>query len=131
MQMEKLKIGVIGAGYWGPNLIRNFNSCSMTQVAAVCDADQKRLDAVGRSCRDAKLVQSVDQLLELPIDAVAIATPVSTHYPLASRCLDAGKHVLVEKPLAATTLEATALVEQAERLGKVLMVDHTFLFGNP
>ncbi|HEY7090842.1 MAG TPA: Gfo/Idh/MocA family oxidoreductase, partial [Tepidisphaeraceae bacterium] len=80
------------------------------------------------SPRDAKLVASVDQLLELPIDAVAIATPVSTHFPLASQCLQAGKHVLVEKPLAATTGEARALVEIAERAGRVLMVDHTYLF---
>lgn len=129
--MEKLKVAVIGAGYWGPNLIRNFTSCPLTEVVAVCDADQKRLDAIGRNYPHIKLVQSLDQLFELTVDAVAIATPVSTHYSIASRCLDAGKHVMVEKPLAATTLEASALVEQAERLGKVLMVDHTFLFGNP
>lgn len=129
--MDKLRVGVVGAGYWGPNLIRNFNSCPQTEIAAVCDADPKRLEPIGRNYRDAKLVNSVDELLKLPIDAVAIATPVSTHFLIASKCFEAGKHVLVEKPLAATTLEAQGLVDLAERAGKVLMVDHTFLFGNP
>src|SRR5438045_6615680 len=98
--MEKLRIGIIGAGYWGPNLIRNFSTCPMTEVVAVCDADAGRLEAVGRNYRDVKLVSTIDEFLAVPLDAVAIATPVSTHYLLASRCLDAGLHVLVEKPLA-------------------------------
>ena len=129
--MEPLKIGVIGAGYWGPNLLRNFAACPETRVAAICDAQPARLEAVGRTYRDAKQVASVDQLLELGLDAVAIATPVATHFPIASRCLEAGLHVLVEKPLAATTAEAEALVKIADRAGRVLMVDHTYLFGNP
>jgi predicted dehydrogenase len=129
--MEKLKIGVIGAGYWGPNLIRNFSACPSTEVVAVCDADAKRLEAIGRTFRDVTLIQSLDQLLELPIDAVAIATPVSTHYPIATRCLDAAKHVLLEKPLAANVVEAQALVDHAQRAGRILMVDHTYLFSNP
>jgi predicted dehydrogenase len=127
---NKLQIGVIGAGYWGPNLIRNFSICPLTEVAAICDAAPARLEAIGRNYRDAKLVRSVDELLALPIDAVAIATPVSTHFPIASRCLEAGKHVLVEKPLAATAAEAHALVNIAERVGRILMVDHTYLFNN-
>ena len=124
-------VGVIGYGYWGPNLVRNFSSCALTDVVAVCDADPARLEAIGRNYRDVKLVASLDQLLEMPIDAVAIATPVSTHFALAARCLQAGKHVLVEKPLAATAAEAQALVSLAERHGRVLMVDHTYLFSNP
>jgi predicted dehydrogenase len=128
--MDKLRIGVIGAGYWGPNLIRNFNTCPLTEVAAVCDSNPARLEAIGRTNRDMKLVGSVDELLALGVDAVAIATPVSTHFPLASRCLEAGKHVLVEKPLAATVSEAQALQEIAARAGRVLMVDHTYLFNN-
>jgi len=127
---NKLQIGVIGAGYWGPNLIRNFSACPLTELAAVCDAAPARLEAIGRNYRDAKLVRSVDELLALPIDAVAIATPVSTHFSIASRCLEAGKHVMVEKPLAATTAEAHGLVNLAQRVGRVLMVDHTYLFNN-
>jgi predicted dehydrogenase len=128
--MDKLRIGVIGAGYWGPNLIRNFNACSLTEVAAVCDSNPARLEAIGRTNRELKLVGSVDELLAAGVDAVAIATPVSTHFVLASQCLEAGKHVLVEKPLAATVSEAQALQEIATRAGRVLMVDHTYLFNN-
>ncbi|MFO0891114.1 MAG: Gfo/Idh/MocA family oxidoreductase [Isosphaeraceae bacterium] len=128
--MDKLKIAVVGAGYWGPNLIRNFMACPLTEVAAVCDSNPQRIEAVSRNLGQVRGVGSLDELLELPLDAVAIATPVSTHYELATRCLDAGLHVLVEKPLAGSVREAQALVAQAERLGLVLMVDHTYLFSN-
>lgn len=128
--MERLKIGLIGYGYWGPNLVRNFSSCPLTEAAAVCDASPARRAAVNKAYPGVATVASVDELLELPIDAVAIATPVSTHYPLALRCLEAGKDVLVEKPLAGSVKEAQALTERAERLGRVLMVDHTYLFSN-
>jgi predicted dehydrogenase len=128
--MSKLKVGIIGAGYWGPNLVRNFSSCPLTEVAAVCDASPARLQAIGRTCNHLTLVDSLDRLLELRLDAVAIATPVSTHYALASRCLEAGLNVLVEKPLSATVWEGEALVELAQRNDRVLMVDHTYLFNN-
>src|SRR5207245_7812409 len=88
-----------------------------------------RLEAVGKAYGNAKLVGSLDQLLELDLDAVAVATPVSTHYALATRCLEAGLHVLVEKPLAASVNEAQALATLAARQGRVLMVDHTYLFS--
>jgi predicted dehydrogenase len=128
--MSKLSVGIIGCGYWGPNLIRNFSTCPLTEVAAICDANPARLEAVGRSYPHLKQVASVDELLAMPLEAVAIATPVSTHFGLARRCLDAGLHVLVEKPLAASANEARALVEIAERCGRTLMVDHTYLFTN-
>jgi predicted dehydrogenase len=128
--MNRIRVGVIGCGYWGPNLIRNFSACPLTEVAAVCDASPARLEAVGRTFGHLNRVSSVDQLLEQDLQAVAIATPVSTHYPLAERCLEAGLHVLVEKPLAADAREARALVELARRQGRVLMVDHTYLFSN-
>ena len=128
--MSKLKIGIVGAGYWGPNLIRNFSGCPLAEVAAICDTSPARLEAIGRTYGQLPLVDSLDRLLELPLDAVAIATPVSTHYPLASRCLEAGLHVLVEKPLTATVWEAEALIDLAERHGRVLMVDHTYMFNN-
>jgi predicted dehydrogenase len=130
--MDKLRIGVVGAGYWGPNLIRNFTTCPLTEVAAVCDANPSRLEAIGRSNPYLKLVPSLDQLFEVQgLKAVAIATPVSSHYPIAKRCLEAGLDVLIEKPLAATVQEAQALVDLAAKLGRVLMVDHTYLFSNP
>lgn len=129
--MSKLAVGIIGYGYWGPNLVRNFTACPLTEVVGVCDASPARLDALRRSYAHVPAVASVDELLELRPDAVAIATPVSTHFPLARRCLEAGLHVMVEKPLAATVAEARALVTLAERAGRVLMVDHTYLFSNP
>jgi predicted dehydrogenase len=128
--MSKLAVGIIGYGYWGPNLVRNFSACPLTEVAAVCDASPARLEAFRRSHGHLKAVSSVDELLDLPLQAVAIATPVLTHFPLARRCLEAGLHVMVEKPLAATSAEARGLIAVAERQQRVLMVDHTYLFSN-
>jgi predicted dehydrogenase len=128
--MNKLRIGIVGYGYWGPNLVRNFSSCPLTEVAAVCDANPARIEACRRTHGHLETVASLDQLLEMRLDAVAIATPVSTHFPVAQRCLEAGKHVWVEKPLAASVSEARAMIDLAERCGRVLMVDHTYLFTN-
>ncbi|MCA9132220.1 MAG: Gfo/Idh/MocA family oxidoreductase [Planctomycetales bacterium] len=129
--MSKLAVGVLGCGYWGPNLIRNFSTCPLTELVAVCDADVRRLEKIGASYGQLKLVSSLDELLQLDLDAVAIATPVSTHYPLAARCLEAGLHVLVEKPLADAVEHAEALVELAAQQQRLLMVDHTYLFSGP
>lgn len=128
--MSRISVGIIGAGYWGPNLIRNFTACPLTEVGGICDVNPARLESIGRQCGPVPRVNSIERLLELPIQAVAIATPVSTHFALASRCLEAGLHVLVEKPLAATVHEAQALVDLAAKCGRVLMVDHTYLFSN-
>jgi predicted dehydrogenase len=128
--MNRIPVGVIGAGYWGPNLIRNFSACPLTELTTVCDASPARLEAIGRTNGHLKLVTSVDQLIDQKVEAVAIATPVSTHFNLAQRCLEAGLHVLIEKPLAATAREARALIDLAERHGRILMVDHTYLFSN-
>ncbi len=127
--MNRVRVGVIGCGYWGPNLIRNFFSSPATELVAICDANPVRLESVGRTYSTVKRVGSVDELLETGIEAVAIATPVSSHHALASRCLEAGLHVLVEKPLAATTQDAQSLVDLAERKQRILMVDHTYLFN--
>lgn len=129
--MTTLRIGVIGCGYWGPNIIRNVAACPSTELVAICDADSRRLGKVGQNHSNAQLVSSVEDLLSLEIDAVVIATPVSTHYPLAARCLEAGLHVLVEKPLADSVEHAEALVEIASNNNRLLMVDHTYLFGGP
>ncbi len=128
--MTQCRIGLVGYGYWGPNLVRNFGACGLTEPVAVCDASAARRAAVSKTYPGLATVSTVDELLELPLDAVAIATPVSTHFPLAMRCLEAGKHVLVEKPLAASVREAQALTDRAAKLGRVLMVDHTYLFNN-
>ena len=130
--MSKLPVAIIGAGYWGPNLIRNFSSCPLTEVVAVCDANPSRLEQVGRQWGHLKLVSSLEEVIdEGKARAVAIATPVSTHYAIGKRCLEAGLDVMIEKPLASTVQEAQALAELADRKGRVLMVDHTYLFSNP
>ncbi len=126
--MDRVRVGVVGCGYWGPNVIRNLAACPKTELVAICDANPARLEAVGRNYPAAAKVSSLDQLLDAGVDAVAIATPVSTHFPLATQCLQAGKHVWVEKPLAASAREAQALTDLAAKVGRVLMVDHTYLY---
>jgi predicted dehydrogenase len=128
--MPKSRVGIIGYGYWGPNLLRNFTACPDTEVLAVCDASPARRAAVSRAYPGLATVASVDELLELPIDAAVVATPVSTHFPIAMQCMEAGRDVLVEKPLAGTVREAQVLTDRAAKLGRVLMVDHTYLFNN-
>ena len=124
-----IRIGVVGYGYWGPNLVRNFFECPDTEVAAVADMRQERLDLVARRYPGLRLTTTYKDLLNDPaIDAVAISTPVTTHFPLAMEALRAGKHVLVEKPMAASIEEAERLIDEAERRKLVLMVDHTFVY---
>jgi predicted dehydrogenase len=123
-------VAVIGCGYWGPNLIRNFSNCKSTRVLAVCDRDKGRLDRVGASCPQAQFTQNFDDVLRNPkIGAVAIATPVATHAPLSLAALEAGKDVLVEKPMADSVREAERLVKRARELGRTLMVDHTYIYS--
>lgn len=127
--MNKLKIGVIGYGYWGPNLVRNFSVCPHTQATHVLDASVERRAAAERMFPHVKAVATLDELLDARLDAVAIATPVATHFPLAKQCLEAGLHVLVEKPLADTVEHAETLTRIAEKCQRMLMVDHTYLFN--
>ena len=130
--MQSLNVAVIGAGYWGPNLIRNFHACPGVTLKAVCDRDRTRLDRVLAGYPSVEGVESTDQIFnDKSIDAVAIATPVGTHAPLALAALDAGKHVLVEKPLASCVRDAEAMVLAAKQANRLLMVDHTFLFSSP
>ena len=124
-----IRIGVVGYGYWGPNLVRNCFEAQGAQVSCVSDLRQDRLALVSSRYPTIKTTQDVRELIQDPaIDAVAIATPVSTHYDLAMRALQEGKHVLVEKPLASNTDQVQRLMEVARKRNRVLMVDHTFVY---
>jgi predicted dehydrogenase len=121
-------IGVVGYGYWGPNLVRNFWAIPGAELRWVCDLKTERLAGLRKRFPSVQITERFDELLNDPkVDAIAIATPVTSHFALALRALQAGKHVLVEKPLATTVREAERLVEEAEKRGLVLAVDHTFL----
>lgn len=122
-------VGVIGCGYWGPNLLRNFAENEAAQLYWICDLDMKRLDSMGRRYPAARATREPKQLFADPhLDAVVIATPLFTHYRLARAALEAGKHVLIEKPFTSSSREAEELIELAERKGLTLMVDHTFIY---
>ncbi len=122
-------VAVLGCGYWGPNLIRNFLQRPEVEAVFACDPDERRLQMVRARFRGVRICSVAEQLLRDPaIDAVAIATPVALHYELARTALRHGKHVLVEKPLTQSTQHATELIALSEHVGRVLMVDHTFLF---
>jgi len=129
---EPVSFGVIGLGYWGPNLVRNLHEIEAGDVLAVCDAREERLEAIGRRYPAVRRTTCFDDLLVDPeLDAIVIATPVSTHFELAAAALRAGKHVFVEKPLAASSAEAVELIELADDSGLVLMPGHTFLYSPP
>jgi predicted dehydrogenase len=123
------KIGLIGYGYWGPNLARNFNQNPNMQLGAVCDSSEKRLELAARFYPQAETGRDTDKIFKNNgIDAVAIATPVSTHYEMAKMALLAGKHVWLEKPMTETVEQAKELIELAGTVNKVLFVDHTFVY---
>ncbi|MGA7615488.1 MAG: Gfo/Idh/MocA family oxidoreductase [Thermoanaerobaculia bacterium] len=127
--LSPVRIAVIGCGYWGPNLIRNFSFAQEFSLVAACDLDSERLDFVKRQFSIEKVTTDARAIIEDPsIEAVAISTPVSTHAALARDALLSGKHVLVEKPLANSARECEELARIAERTGRVLLVDHTFLY---
>jgi predicted dehydrogenase len=126
-----IRVGVVGTGYWGPNLIRNFASCPQTRLVAICDSDPNRLKKVAAIYPVAEAFGSFDELLaKKDLDAIAIATPVRFHSPLALAALQAGKHVLLEKPMAASVREAEELIRTAKATGRTLMVDHTFVYNS-
>jgi predicted dehydrogenase len=122
-------VGVVGYGYWGPNLVRNFASSESWRVIGVSDLDPAKLAPIRRFHSDIVTTTDYRDLLQDPrIDAVAIATPVHTHYDLALSALKAGRHVFVEKPLAPTSDQVRRLIDEADRRSLILMVDHTFLY---
>jgi len=129
MRQSQLGVGIVGYGYWGPNLVRNFAANSNARVVAVCDLESSRLESIGRLFPGVAVTTAYKNLLENPeIDAIVVATPVHSHYELALAALKAGKHVLVEKPLTVSGDLARRLIDEADRRGRILMVDHTFLY---
>ena len=123
-----IRVAVVGLGYWGPNLARNFSVSGDFRLVGLCDMNQERLDKIASLYPAATAVRRLDDLLASPPDLVAVATPVAFHYEMARRCLEAGCHVLVEKPLTATVEEGRTLLEIAERAGRRVFVDHTYVF---
>src|SRR5882672_10559825 len=124
-----VNIGVIGYGYWGPNLVRNFAELSAAKVVAVADLSPKKIELVQRRYPGVKATTDFQELLRDPaIDAIAIATPVSTHFELGMAVLKSGKHLWLEKPMSETSLQARKLVDEAEKRKRVLIVDHTFIY---
>lgn len=130
-QFSVIKVGIIGCGYWGPNVIRNFAALDDVEVKYLCDIDQARLARLKRSCPHAKIITDYREILrDKSIDAVAIVVPVQLHYAIAKESLTAGKHTFVEKPLAFKSSDAQELINLAERQGRILMVGHTFLYNS-
>jgi predicted dehydrogenase len=125
-------VGVVGCGYWGPNLIRNLRTLPNCRVKTMCDANEARLKNLRGLYPEVEAATEFTQLLEdCEIDALVIATPVKHHYTLAKASLLAGKHTFIEKPMASSAAECEELIEIAERQGLVLMVGHTFLYSAP
>jgi predicted dehydrogenase/protoporphyrinogen oxidase len=130
--MDRVRIANVGLGYWGPNLVRNLVESRRFELVAVCDRRREALESTLRRYPSVKATTRYEEILsDDSIDAVAIATPVSTHFELALAALEAGKHVFVEKPLAASSDEVTSLMRVADQEGLVLMPGHTFLYSPP
>lgn len=124
-----LRVGVIGYGYWGPNIVRNFNAAEEAKVVSICDKNDTSLKRAAKSYPNMNITADSNDIIASPdIDLVTVITPVSTHFELARAALLNGKHVFVEKPFTATVREAEELIEIADRKNLKIMVDHTFLF---
>ena len=130
MEPDTVRFGVIGYGYWGPNVVRNLHSLKGSRIVSICDQNTAALKRAKQLYPGAEMTnESADVLTSTEIDAVAIVTPVWTHYGLAKKALENGKHVFVEKPLTSSVEQAEDLIELAERKNLSIMVDHTFLFS--
>jgi predicted dehydrogenase len=124
-----IKIGLVGYGYWGPNLARNFNSNPDLELAAICEFSPDRREAAARLYPQVESSDNTDDFFNITeLDAVAIATPVSTHYDLAKKALESGRHVWLEKPMTEKVEQAEELIELAEKHRRTLIVDHTFIY---
>jgi predicted dehydrogenase len=129
---EPVRFGVVGVGYWGPNLVRNIHELEDAEVHWVCDLRQEALDAIARRYPSVRTTTRLADVLDDDgVEAIVIATPVSTHYPLAMAAFESGKHVMVEKPLADSSNKAESLIDFAKASGLVLMPGHTFLYSPP
>ena len=128
-QNGKINIAVIGYGYWGPNIVRNFYGIEGSRVISVCDKNPEVLKQVHKTYPEMQKTTDFNEVTSSPdIDVVAIVTPVFTHYELAKKALKNGKHVFVEKPFTSTVAQAEELIELADKKNLKIMVDHTFLF---
>ncbi|MBN1868790.1 Gfo/Idh/MocA family oxidoreductase [Candidatus Sumerlaeota bacterium] len=126
---RRLNVGVVGCGYWGPNLVRNFDSIETTQIKKVCDASPERLAHMKRLYPSIDVATDFDELVEDPeIDAIAVATPVQLHHRLGMKCLEAGKHTFIEKPMALSSAQCDDLIDLAHRNRLTLMIGHTFIY---
>ncbi len=126
------RVGVIGCGYWGPLLVRNFKGLPNCQLKALCDVKEDRLKHLRALYPDVEAVTDYDHFLNgLNLDAIVVATPVKHHFPLAKAALLAGKHCFIEKPMASSSAECEELIDIANRNGLILMIDHTFLYSSP
>jgi len=124
-----INVGVIGYGYWGPNVVRNFNGIPNAEVVSICDYQQNALKRAKNIYPRTNIISDCREILFSPrIDAVAIVTPVSTHYDIARQALENGKHIFIEKPFTSSVEQAEKLIELAEKKNLKIMVDHTFLF---
>lgn len=127
-----INVGIVGCGYWGPNLVRIFNALPGCSVKVVCDTDIRRLEHIGRLYPALSTqTQFADVIGDAAVDAVVVATPAPIHYPMARQVLEAGKHVFIEKPMAMSSRDCDDLVRMAERHKLTLMVGHTFLYSAP
>src|SRR5271155_5185533 len=124
-----VKFGVVGYGYWGPNVVRNLDRLDEAEVVAVCDKSAAARKKVAKAYPDVRVTDDAAELMSSPeIDAIAVVTPVWTHYELAKAALQNGKHIFVEKPFTSNAAQAQELIEMAARKNLKIMVDHTFLF---
>lgn len=126
-----IKIGLVGLGYWGPNIARVLSQSTRCEFTACCDLNAQKLAKTLRQYPTLQGFQNIDDLLKTDVDAVAIATSISSHYELAKQALRNGKHVIVEKPLCDSTWKAADLVVDAKKAGRVLMTGHTFIYSPP
>lgn len=126
--MSKVRVAVVGTGYWGINYVRVFAELPQSEVVLVCDQSQERIEEIGRRFPGLETTTDLNRVLSRPdVDAVVICTPATTHYRVAADCLAAGKHILIEKPITILSRDAQALVDQARAGDRVLMVGHTFI----
>ncbi len=129
MEDGMINIGVIGYGYWGPNVIRNFASADDARVVAICDKKPESLNKISKQYPDIRCTTDSEEIIQSPdTDVIAVVTPVSTHHPLSMKALEQGKHLFVEKPFTLSCIQAEELINVAERKNRIIMVDHTFLF---